>query len=66
MYNGRPLKGPEPGAGNDGSETVDANVPDWLEFAWDAGAPGFEDLSGRITLGIYGGDKNQVYRRELY
>ncbi len=66
MYNGRPLKGREPGAGNDGSATVVANVPDWLEFDWDAGAPGFEDPSGRITFGIYGGDKNQVYWRELY
>jgi len=55
-----------PGAGNDGSTTVDVNVPDWLEFDWDTGVPGLEDPSGRITFGIYGGDKNQVYRRELY
>jgi MSHA biogenesis protein MshQ len=55
-----------PGAGNDGSATVDVNVPDWLEFDWDTAGPGFEDPSGRITFGIYGGDKNQVYRRELY
>jgi len=55
-----------PGIGNDGSASVDANVPDWLEFDWDVGAPGLEDPSGRITFGIYGGDKNQVYRRELY
>jgi len=37
-----------------------------FEFDWDTGAPGLEDPSGRITFGIYGGDKNQVYRRELY
>ncbi len=46
--------------------TVDANVPDWLEFDWDTGVPGIEDPTGRFTFGIYGGDKNQVYRRELY
>ena len=55
-----------PGAGNDGSGTVDADVPDWLEFDWDTGVPGIEDPTGRFTFGIYGGDKNQVYRRELY
>ena len=31
-----------------------------------AGATGIEDPWGRFTFGIYGGDKNQVYRRELY
>jgi len=41
-------------------------VPDWLELDWDTAGPGFEDPSGRITFGIYGGDKNQFYRRELY
>jgi MSHA biogenesis protein MshQ len=55
-----------PGAGNDGSATVEANVPAWLEFDWDTGVGGDEDPSGRVTFGIYGGDKNQVYRRELY
>jgi MSHA biogenesis protein MshQ len=55
-----------PGAGNDGSVSIDADVPDWLEFDWDTGVPGLEDPSGHATFGIYGGDKNQVYRRELY
>jgi MSHA biogenesis protein MshQ len=55
-----------PGAGNDGSATVEADVPAWLEFDWDTGVGGDEDPSGRVTFGIYGGDKNQVYRRELY
>ncbi len=55
-----------PGAGNDGSATVTADVPDWLKFDWDTGVPGTEDPSGHIVFGIYGGNKNQVYRRELY
>jgi MSHA biogenesis protein MshQ len=55
-----------PGAGNDGSAILGADVPDWLEFDWDTGVPGTEDPIGHITFGIYGGDKNQVYRRELY
>ena len=55
-----------PGAGNDGSATLGADVPDWLEFDWDTGAGGLEDPTGHIVFGIYGGDKNQVYRRELY
>ena len=55
-----------PGAGNDGSAILGADVPDWLEFDWDTGVGGTEDPIGHITFGIYGGDKNQVYRRELY
>ena len=55
-----------PGAGNDGSADVSADVPTWLEFDWNSGVPGLEDPSGHIVFGIYGGDKNQVYRRELY
>jgi MSHA biogenesis protein MshQ len=55
-----------PGAGNDGSAILNADVPGWLEFDWDTGLPGLEDPIGHITFGIYGGDKNQVYRRELY
>ena len=55
-----------PGAGNDGSADLNADVPDWLEFDWNVGAPGLEDPSGHIVFGIYGGDKNQVYRREVF
>jgi MSHA biogenesis protein MshQ len=55
-----------PGAGNDGSATLGGDVPSWLEFDWDTGVPGLEDPSGHVVFGIYGGDKNQIYRRELY
>jgi MSHA biogenesis protein MshQ len=72
LFNGPPITGDfnlflqAPGAGNDGSVTVDAVVPDWLKFDWDTGVAGDENPSGRVTFGIFGGDESQVYRRELY
>jgi MSHA biogenesis protein MshQ len=72
LFNGPPISGDfnlflqAPGAGNDGSVTVDAVVPDWLKFDWDTGVAGDENPSGRVTFGIFGGDESQVYRRELY
>ncbi|MDZ7642986.1 MAG: DUF6701 domain-containing protein [Woeseiaceae bacterium] len=55
-----------PGAGNDGSTTVTADVPDWLRFDWDAAAPGAENPAGTATFGIYRGEDRRIYTRELY
>ena len=55
-----------PGATNDGSVTVTADVPDWLEFDWDALTPGLEDPSGTATFGIFQGESRQIYIREIY
>lgn len=55
-----------PGAGNDGSTTATADVPDWLEFDWDTAAPGFEDPTGTAVFGIYRGVDRRIYIRELY
>ena len=71
-YDGPPIAGEfnlflqAPGAGNDGSVSVDAVVPVWLRFDWDSGVPGDENPSGRATFGIFGGHGSEVYRRELY
>lgn len=55
-----------PGAGNSGSTTLNATVPDWLQFDWDAGTPGDEDPSAQATFGIFGGQTEQIYIRELF
>ncbi len=55
-----------PGAGNDGSTTATADVPDWLEFDWDAALPGLEDPSGTAVFGIFRGVDRRIYIRELY
>ena len=72
LFDGPPIFGDfnlflqAPGAGNDGSVTVEAFVPAWLKFDWDTGVAGDENPSGRVAFGIFGGDESQVYRRELY
>lgn len=55
-----------PNAGNDGSATVTADVPPWLEFDWDASVPGDEDPAGIATFGIFDGEGRRIYTRELY
>jgi hypothetical protein len=55
-----------PGAGNEGSVTIGADVPAWLRFDWDASAPGDENPSGQATFGIYGGERRVIYTREIY
>jgi hypothetical protein len=55
-----------PGAGNDGSTTATADVPDWLEFDWDTVLPGFEDPTGTAVFGIFRGVDRRIYIRELY
>ncbi|NNC64508.1 MAG: DNRLRE domain-containing protein [Gammaproteobacteria bacterium] len=55
-----------PGAGNTGSVQIDATVPTWLRFDWDAGTPGDENPSGQAAFGLYKGDSGQIYLREVY
>lgn len=55
-----------PGAGNDGSATVTASVPDWLRFDWDAATPALENPVGTATFGIFRGEDQRIYTRELY
>jgi photosystem II stability/assembly factor-like uncharacterized protein len=55
-----------PGAGNDGSTTATADVPDWLEYDWDTVLPGFEDPTGTAVFGIFRGVDRRIYIRELY
>ena len=55
-----------PGAGNGGALNVDALVPDWLKFDWNALLPGEEDPSAQVTFGIFAGDGSHIYLREVY
>jgi MSHA biogenesis protein MshQ len=55
-----------PGDGNQGSVTVTAAVPDWLEYDWNTAVPGDEDPSGQATFGVFGGEARQIYTREVY
>ncbi len=55
-----------PGLGNTGSVRIDATVPSWLRFDWDAAAPGDENPSGHAVFGLYKGDAGQIYLREVY
>lgn len=55
-----------PGAGNNGGVTIGATVPSWLEFDWNTLTLGDESPSGQATFGIYGGERKQIYTREIY
>ncbi|MBT8130909.1 MAG: hypothetical protein KJO35_01460, partial [Gammaproteobacteria bacterium] len=55
-----------PGAGNDGSVSVNATVPDWLKYDWNMATPGDENPAGQVTFGIYRGDDQTIYQREVY
>lgn len=55
-----------PGAGNQGSVAIAADVPSWLKFDWDAGTAGDENPAGQATFGIYGGERRVIYTREIY
>jgi MSHA biogenesis protein MshQ len=55
-----------PGAGNQGSVLIRATVPPWLLFDWNAAAAGDEEPTGQATFGIYGGERRQIYTREIY
>ena len=55
-----------PGAGNDGSVDVSADLSaiPWLRHDWTGGGPA--DPTGRATFGLYRGNDRQIYIRELY
>lgn len=55
-----------PGEGNDGTVTVTADAPNWLEYDWDATTPTLEDPSGTATFGIFAGNGRRIYLREVY
>jgi len=55
-----------PGAGNNGSVRIDATVPSWLRFDWDAASPGDENPWGHAAFGLYKGEAGQIYLREVY
>lgn len=55
-----------PGSGNEGSVTIGADVPAWLQYDWDASIPGFEDPAGTAVFGIFKGQDRRIYTRELY
>ena len=55
-----------PGAGNNGSVQINANVPAWLRFDWDSGVAGDENPAGIATFGLFSGDASQIYLREVY
>jgi len=72
LYRAPPLGGnfnlhlQAPGETNDGSTTIRADVPDWLEFDWDSALPGLEDPVGTAVFGIFSGSDRRIYIRELY
>jgi len=55
-----------PGPGDNGSTTVTADVPAWLEFDWNSSLPGLEDPVGTAVFGIFRGVDRRIYIRELY
>jgi hypothetical protein len=55
-----------PGNNNHGSVTIDATVPAWLRFDWDASIVGDENPTATATFGLYDGDSSQIYLREIY
>jgi hypothetical protein len=55
-----------PGAGNDGTITLRANVPLWLKFDWNQAVPGTEFPTGIATFGVYNGKDTRIYERESY
>ena len=58
-----------PGTGNTGDIIITPNLNTsndlWLRFNWD-GVAGAEDPSSKATFGIYSGDSNQIYYRQIY
>ena len=72
LYRAPPLGGDfnlhlqAPGDNNDGSTTIRADVPGWLEFEWDNALPGLEDPVGTAVFGIFSGSDRRIYIRELY
>lgn len=57
-----------PGAGNDGSVdvTADLSALSWLRYDWDGDGAYDDDPRGRATFGIYKGSPRRIYLRERY
>ncbi|MCP4042687.1 MAG: hypothetical protein GY731_12160, partial [Gammaproteobacteria bacterium] len=55
-----------PGITNDGSGDVTGAVPDYLEYDWDTGLVGDEAPTARATFGVYQGEREHIYLREVY
>ena len=60
------LKFSAPGAGNNGYLDLNIQAPNWLKFDSNAATAGDENPSARATFGIYKGNDNQIYLREVY
>jgi hypothetical protein len=58
------LQAPDPG--NNGSLLIQALVPAWLTFDWNTASPGEENPTGQATFGIFQGNSQQIYLREVY
>jgi len=55
-----------PGDGNDGGLRITADVPEYLEYDWDATVPGTEDPEANATFGIFKGFRKRIFIREVY
>ncbi|MBI3898106.1 MAG: hypothetical protein HY308_07400 [Gammaproteobacteria bacterium] len=57
-----------PGVGNGGSidVTVGLGAYTWLRYDWDGDGADDDDPSGRVTFGIFKGNRWHIYRRERY
>jgi MSHA biogenesis protein MshQ len=55
-----------PGIGNTGSVIIESSVPSWLRYDWNAALPGDENPAGIAAFGLFGGDRSQIYLREVY
>ena len=51
--------------GRTGDLILSATVPAWLRFDWD-GDGADEDPSARVSFGVFRGDEEMIYRREVY
>ena len=51
--------------GKTGDLVLTATVPAWLRYDWD-GDGSAEDPSARVSFGIFRGDEEMIFRREVY
>jgi len=58
-----------PGAGNTGYINVTSNISSslsWLQYTWNQGGTGNTSPSAIVTFGVYQGNPNIIYFREVY
>jgi MSHA biogenesis protein MshQ len=55
-----------PGKGNDGSVSLRATPPTWLEFDFDTSTAGFEQPTGIASFGRFPGSAAQIYQGSIY